>query len=108
VQEKFFETDRYARLRRVFDYRQKPDHSRLAQAVFEYDIRMIADRQFILGALLPQGLSDYPCRMDVHTSRPAAGVGTSLGFRYLFPEARRRLRSPVDRLMREVYPKGAG
>jgi hypothetical protein len=94
LHEKFFETDRYTRIRRVLDYRQEPEYSRLVQAVaaetfdpltdefyrylnffellaslrslgqisdeeisalFEYDIRMIADQHFILDALRPQG-----------------------------------------------------
>ena len=94
LHEKFFETNRYAWVRRVLDYRQEPDYSALAQAVkeqkhspladefyrylnffellaslrklrqitdeeiivlFDYDLHMIADEQFIVDALRPQG-----------------------------------------------------
>lgn len=94
LHEKFFETERYAWVRRVLDYRQEPDYSSLAQAVkeqkhspladefyrylnffellaslrklgqisdeeiiglFDYDLRMIAEQQFIVDALRPQG-----------------------------------------------------
>jgi hypothetical protein len=94
LHEKFFETDRYARIRRVLDYNQEPDYSALAQAVkeqkhhpladefyrylnffellaslrklgqisdeeiiglFDYDLRMIAQHQFVVDALRPQG-----------------------------------------------------
>ena len=94
LHEKFFETERYAWVRRVLDYRQEPDYSALAQAVkeqkhspladefyrylnffellaslrklgqisdeeiiglFDYDLRMIAQQQFIVDALRPQG-----------------------------------------------------
>ena len=94
LHEKFFETDRYARVRRVLDYRQEPDYSGLAQAVtaqqhhlladeffrylnffellaslrrlrqisdeeilglFDYDLRLLAQHQFIMDALRPQG-----------------------------------------------------
>jgi hypothetical protein len=94
LHEKFFETERYAWIRRVLDYRQEPDYSGLAQAVkeqkyhpladefyrylnffellaslrklrqisdeeiiglFDYDLRLIAEQQFIVDALRPQG-----------------------------------------------------
>jgi hypothetical protein len=94
LHEKFFETARYAWVRRVLDYRQEPDYSALTQAVkeqkhspladefyrylnffellaslrklgqisdeeiiglFDYDLRMIAEQQFIVDALRPQG-----------------------------------------------------
>ncbi len=94
LHEKFFETDRYAQVRRVLDYREEPHYSGLAQAVtaqqyhpladelyrylnffellaslrklgqisdeeiiglFEYDLRMIAQQQFVIDALRPQG-----------------------------------------------------
>ncbi|MDP9201922.1 MAG: hypothetical protein M3P26_08365, partial [Gemmatimonadota bacterium] len=43
LHEKFFETDRYARVRRVLDYRQEPDYSDLAQAVREQRHHPLAD-----------------------------------------------------------------
>lgn len=46
LHEKFFETDRYARVRRVLDYRQEPDYSDLAQAVREQKYHPLADEFF--------------------------------------------------------------
>jgi len=43
LHEKFFETDRYAWIRRVLDYRQEPDYSALAQAVKEQKHSPLAD-----------------------------------------------------------------
>jgi hypothetical protein len=43
LHEKFFETDRYARIRRVLDYREEPDYSDLIQAVREQKHQPLAD-----------------------------------------------------------------
>lgn len=46
LHEKFFETDRYARIRRVLDYQQEPEFSELAQAVREEKHHPLADEFF--------------------------------------------------------------
>lgn len=43
LHEKFFETDRYARIRPVLDYRREPDYSDLAQAVAAQHYHPLAD-----------------------------------------------------------------
>ncbi len=43
LHEKFFETDRYARVRRVLDYRQEPDYSDLVEAVRDQRHHSLAD-----------------------------------------------------------------
>jgi len=43
LHEKFFETDRYARIRQVLDYRQEPDYSDLAHAVTTQHHHPLAD-----------------------------------------------------------------
>lgn len=94
LHEKFFESDRYAHIRRILDYRPEPEYSDLAAAVaaerhhptvdelyrylnffellaglrqlgqisdheikrlFDYDIRMIGQHEFVVRALVPQG-----------------------------------------------------
>lgn len=99
LHEKFFETDRYHRIREVLDYRHEPEYTELAQAVaagvhhkladdlhrylnffellgslrtlkqvsdreilalFEYDLTMLRQHQFILDALAPQGYEHLP------------------------------------------------
>jgi len=94
LHEKFFETDRYTRIRRVLDYHVEPDYSHLATAIssethhaladelyrylnffellaglrglgqisheeiiglFEYDLHLIKQHDFVYRALIPQG-----------------------------------------------------
>jgi hypothetical protein len=43
LHEKFFETDRYARIRRILDYRQEPEYSELAAAVGASGYHALAD-----------------------------------------------------------------
>jgi|SRR5438093_2957385 len=46
LHEKFFETDRYAQIRRVLDYRSEPEYSELARAVAAGEHHPLADDLF--------------------------------------------------------------